>query len=332
MYKFYEQGEGKLQNEDPEGIKKEKDTYYALKQIFPQTLNDIVEPKYFGNIEKEDTLKVVPNTSALGCTTSKNNLSVSDGYKKESEFRTEQNSVKRIDPWLQEKIFDKLQDGVIYSFDGGIYKKVKLPRPKYRDVESFKEISRDKFNSIIHITLKLEGGYSNNKYDRGGKTKYGITQIFIDEYKNRVENERVPDSVVDITLEDAKKLYKAQWDKFNLGYIRNKKVATVINDYMINSNAYSVVVRLKHLLNNMGYDLNDKPILDVATINAINDCNPDVLADSILKERANYYRSIVKKDPLQVNNLKGWFNRLDTLKNIIGSNVDFRNIISSDEK
>ena len=50
MYKFYEQGEGKLQNEDPEGIKKEKDTYYALKQIFPQTLNDIVEPKYFGNI------------------------------------------------------------------------------------------------------------------------------------------------------------------------------------------------------------------------------------------------------------------------------------------
>jgi hypothetical protein len=99
MYKFYEQGEGKLQNEDPEGIKKEKDTYYALKQIFPQTLNDIVEPKY-------------------------------------------------------------------------------------RDVESFKEISRDKFNSIIPITLKLEGGYSNNKYDRGGKTKYGITQIFIDEYKN----------------------------------------------------------------------------------------------------------------------------------------------------
>lgn len=63
----------------------------------------------------------------------------------------------------------------IYSFDGGIYKKVKLPRPKYRDVESFKEISRDKFNSIIPITLKLEGGYSNNKYDRGGKTKYGIT-------------------------------------------------------------------------------------------------------------------------------------------------------------
>lgn len=51
-----------------------------------------------------------------------------------------------------------------------------------------------------------------------------------------------------------------------------------------------------------------------------------------LQERANYYRSIVKKDPLQVNNLKGWFNRLDTLKNIIGSNVDFRNIISSDEK
>ena len=30
-------------------------------------------------------------------------------------------------------------------------------------------------NAIKHL-FKLEGGYSNNKYDKGGETNYGITQ------------------------------------------------------------------------------------------------------------------------------------------------------------
>ena len=33
-------------------------------------------------------------------------------------------------------------------------------------------------------TQEHEGGYSNNKYDLGGETNYGVTQDSLDEYNN----------------------------------------------------------------------------------------------------------------------------------------------------
>ena len=34
----------------------------------------------------------------------------------------------------------------------------------------------DRFEKIFDYLLKVEGGYSNDKNDRGGKTKYGIIE------------------------------------------------------------------------------------------------------------------------------------------------------------
>ena len=34
----------------------------------------------------------------------------------------------------------------------------------------------DRFEKIFDYLLKVEGGYSNDKYDAGGETKYGITE------------------------------------------------------------------------------------------------------------------------------------------------------------
>ena len=34
----------------------------------------------------------------------------------------------------------------------------------------------DRFEKIFDYLLKVEGGYSDDKYDKGGKTKYGIIE------------------------------------------------------------------------------------------------------------------------------------------------------------
>lgn len=65
-----------------------------------------------------------------------------------------------------------------------------------------------------------EGGYSNNKNDKGGKTNFGVTQISLDEYfrtrsKKSPAIEGMPKDVKDITKEQADEIYYQNY------YIRN---------------------------------------------------------------------------------------------------------------
>ena len=39
----------------------------------------------------------------------------------------------------------------------------------------------ENFNKLINFIFESEGGYSNNPYDKGGKTNYGITHSIYDE-------------------------------------------------------------------------------------------------------------------------------------------------------
>ena len=49
--------------------------------------------------------------------------------------------------------------------------------------EEFDYINKSKFDSIIDKNLGHEGGYVNNKNDRGGETNWGITKPFMEEFK-----------------------------------------------------------------------------------------------------------------------------------------------------
>ena len=96
-----------------------------------------------------------------------------------------------------------------------------------------------------------------------------------------------------LTLEDAKKLYKAQWDRYRLGYIRDKRKALLLNDYMINSYAKSVAKRLQNMLNNRGYNLKVDGDIGENTINAINDIDFNTFAIDLQTDRRNKYEEEV---------------------------------------
>jgi hypothetical protein len=70
---------------------------------------------------------------------------------------------------------------------------------------------KDNFEKAINFVLKWEGGYTNDKDDPGGETKYGISK------------RSYPDlDIKNLTLGKAKEIYKRDyWDRLNcdkLGY------------------------------------------------------------------------------------------------------------------
>lgn len=69
------------------------------------------------------------------------------------------------------------------------------------------------FGKAFDLLMINEGGYVNNKHDKGGKTNYGVTQTTFNAW-NKLKG-RPMREVRDITLEEAKELYhELYWLKF----------------------------------------------------------------------------------------------------------------------
>lgn len=188
--------------------------------------------------------------------------------------------------------------------------------------EEFESISRSKFASIIDKCIAHEGKYTNDPDDRGGETKFGITGIFMEEYKEALPDRRaIP--INKLTIEDAKRLYKAMWDRYNLGYIKNKNLAYTLFDYMINSYAGTVAKRVQKILNTQGVSLKIDGHIGIKSLEAIEKSDPQWLVDEILKNRQQSYRSIVEASPAQSKFYAGWINRLNSIAKDAGSSLSF---------
>ena len=196
-----------------------------------------------------------------------------------------------------------------------------LNRAPYHE-EEFDYMNRAKFDSVIGHTLKSEGGYSNHPLDLGGETMRGITKSFMEDYKYALPGGKSK-PIRDLTVDDARRLYKAMWDKYKLGYIRDKNLAYVLNDYMVNSYAGGVVKRVQQILNSRGTSLDVDGCMGPKTLEAIHNCDPKWLVDEIINDRYNNYRELVKKRPEQIINYAGWINRLNGVAEKVGSKIRY---------
>ena len=82
--------------------------------------------------------------------------------------------------------------------------------------------SNSLFYSTIPLILKYEGGFSDNPNDRGGKTNMGVTQGFLDTYKERAGVS--VDDVRHLKEEDAIELYRTEWNIYGFGKLDNSNV------------------------------------------------------------------------------------------------------------
>jgi len=164
--------------------------------------------------------------------------------------------------------------------------------------------------------INREGGYVNNPADRGGATKYGITEAV-------ARNNGYKGSMKDLPLETAKFIYKKQYwisPRFDQVNIINTAVAEELLDTGVNCGvafAKPLLQRALNLLNNQGKggwpDLELDGIYGPATLNALKSYlskrgkdGEHVLLKVLNTLQGSRYIEICERNPSQEQFFFGW--------------------------
>ena len=305
--------------ETQEEKEKEQRNRAALHSIFPILMGGKEDKTHYVVRNEDKTPKSTGNINSTTNVQPASNL-YPDAKKVATPFENPKNDFN-FDPWLREKTLDRMSK-VKYPKLFGQTGYMNFPRADYHSKEEFDYINTTKFNSIIDKNLEHEGGYVNNKNDRGGETNWGITKPFMEDFKYALPGGKAK-PIKDLTVEDAKLLYKALWDRYNLGYVRDKNVAYVIFDYMINTFYHTAAKRVQETLNTKGAGLKVDGHLGEMSLKAIHNSDYKWLIDELLKNRYYNYREQVKDDFGQHEFYAGWMNRLNKIAEAVGSDIRF---------
>ncbi len=150
----------------------------------------------------------------------------------------------------------------------------------------FNRYDDKRFNKFLSILMDREGGYSNNKNDRGGETLKGVTHTTYDEYR---KSKGLPtQSVTKMTDDEMQEIYYEKFYKASgADKISDKKLALYVFDTAVN----------------MGVSV-AKDFLDK--------CGGD--RSKFEQLRKNRYKAIIEKDSRQKVHEDGWNNRVIAIK------------------
>jgi lysozyme family protein len=153
--------------------------------------------------------------------------------------------------------------------------------------------------SLVENNLLHDEGTTlvNTKGDRGGLTKYGISQSaypLLD--------------IAALTATAAEAIYERDWwNKYNLSSIISQSIANKLFLGMINTGANATIRCLQQALNAVNVQVDVDGDLGNETIAAINSAQPQGwLLDRLRVELAMYYASLVERDAPDLQFLDGW--------------------------
>jgi lysozyme family protein len=155
------------------------------------------------------------------------------------------------------------------------------------------------FRTALQKTLIHEGGYVNNPHDRGGPTKYGITQADMPER-----------NIADITTDDAAGYYLDRYWKPLYSQIVDQLVAEKLFDMGV---LFGVKTAVKLLQFTMQHKINvvSDGVFGEETLADINGETADVLAryrTTLIQHVVN----IVNVNPGDNVFIHGWINRINS--------------------
>ena len=127
----------------------------------------------------------------------------------------------------------------------------------------------DAFDYAYNKTLGLEGEYSDIPGDRGGRTKYGITETTLMEAIRQGLIGAI--GIRDLTPEQARIIYKAlYWNPLKLQGVKDIAIAAEIFDTAVNSGVKKAVLIAQLALEYLGESINLDGAIGPATLNLIN--------------------------------------------------------------
>ena len=172
-----------------------------------------------------------------------------------------------------------------------------------------------RYEYCLKYILKQEGGYTNDKVDRGGATNFGITQKTYNTYLS--DNQLPLRSVEEIDSHEVSEIYKEEyWDKCRCSDIPYP-LDLVVFDSAVQHGTTRASRWLQSCVGTSADGVvGDKTIYAVHD-RVINKRLEDVL-DNYINGRIAFYAQIIKNDSSQAKFAKGWKNRMDSLIREIG--------------
>lgn len=160
------------------------------------------------------------------------------------------------------------------------------------------------------IIAKFEGGFVNDKTDKGGATNMGVTIGTWRQLGHDKDGDGDID-VIDIRLlnsNDFALVLKRYWDKWSADGIKNQSVANLLVDWYWCSGTPGI--KKPQVILGLIADGQVGP----KTLAAVNAANQKDLFDKVYKSREKFLNDIVKNNPAQKKFIKGWLNRLVSFK------------------
>jgi lysozyme family protein len=169
-----------------------------------------------------------------------------------------------------------------------------------------------KFENFAGKLLRLEGGYVNHPFDKGGPTKYGVILSVWKEYGHDKDGDGDIDAedIKKLTEEDARCIAKKIfWDYFLADHISNESVAEFIVDWGYNSGRKTVAKIVQRLVN-----AEVDGTVGIQTLRAINSGDQERLFNLLKIERKVFLNNIIRRKPDQIVFYDGWMNRVNSFK------------------
>lgn len=162
----------------------------------------------------------------------------------------------------------------------------------------------DRFKKFLDYIFEVEGGYTDDENDRGGKTTWGITEEEAREfgYTGDMRN---------LTKDFAKNIYLKKYYLGNkLDKVKNDKVALSIFDWAVNSGGKGIK-KAQIVANKFGANLIIDGIIGKKTLEAINAIDPAAFLKEYHEMQRTFYKNLAARDSSQEGFLKGWLNRVE---------------------
>jgi lysozyme family protein len=170
-------------------------------------------------------------------------------------------------------------------------------------------------DKIIDAILVREGGYANRPADRGGPTKYGITQRKLAEWRGRPVT---VDDVYRLSEAEARQIYRTDYiARPGFDRIADPRLAGLVVDCGVNHGPARAAKWLQQAANTLvpGALVVDG-VFGQRSAQAVDEYDPLALSLLVIAQRGSFYGAIIASDARarkrtedQALNAHGWMNR-----------------------
>lgn len=168
---------------------------------------------------------------------------------------------------------------------------------------------------IIKDIIRREGGYVNHPNDKGGPTKYGVTQKTLSNYLCR---EATVDEVKNITEETAYEIFERDYYEGPRINTVPEQLRPVMTDAAVLYGPRRAIKFIQQIINEAEFGpCSVDGILGPNTRKLINQAYSQMtiyMLNAYVEERIDFCRRIVDSNPSQSVFLRGWINRANEFR------------------